>query len=418
MNPSEKGWFKKFLQLSPNIEQRKKLLEQIEHNNEQYVYAMSQPTGIMYGYPTKLPEFNFKNIDEWDGKSKMKVLLSHGFRNCLFLQEQKIINEVQLSIKINNFYEVIHPELVQHTKKKYFFFSSERSDSERSEDILNKRVDVENHWDNSFWSSFFHNSLLFLDIVFFNKWVNNPNAENLNSLKEEKEKLCFEIIKIIACAAHSNGVIEKEEEILFKYFLHSANLSPEKEEKAKKFLHTDMALKDIDWNIFDTWIVQKYVLELAILTIWSDKIVTEEEKDFLIQLYPKLNLSEEDFENSMLAIETFVMENWKDVHYLQSSANYAIVSKKVYNKMSVIMGGYKKRIKQEISESKELVQLLAKSKKTELTDEEKEKVRTQLLDILKTLPVFVIIALPGSVLTLPILLKILPKSVLPSSFQE
>ena len=179
-----------------------------------------------------------------------------------------------------------------------------------------------------------------------------------------------------------------------------------------------MALKDIDWNIFDTWIVQKYVLELAILTIWSDKIVTEEEKDFLIQLYPKLNLSEEDFENSMLAIETFVMENWKDVHYLQNNANYAIVSKKVYNKMSVIMGGYKKRIKQEISESKELVQLLAKSKKTELTDEEKEKVRTQLLDILKTLPVFVIIALPGSVLTLPILLKILPKSVLPSSFQE
>lgn len=417
MNPSEKGWFKKFLQLSPNIEQRKKLLEQIE-NNEQYVYAMSQPTGIMYGYPTKLPEFSFKNIEEWDSKAKMKILLSHGFRNCLFLQEQKLIDEAALSFKINSFYEVIQPELVKHTKKEYFFFSSERNDSELAEDILNKRVDVENHWDNSFWSSFFHNSLLFLDIVFFNKWVSNPNEENLHSLKEEKEKLCFEIIKIIACAAHSNGIIEKEEEILFKYFLHSANLSPEKEEQAKTFLHTAVSLKDIDWNIFDTWIVQKYVLELAILTIWSDKIVSEEEKDFLIQLYPNLNLSEEDFENSMLAIETFVMENWKDVHYLQTNANYAIVSKKVYNKMSVIMGGYKKRIKQEISESKELVQLLAKSKKTELTDEEKEKVRTQLLDILKTLPVFVIIALPGSVLTLPILLKILPKSVLPSSFQE
>lgn len=417
MNPSEKGWFTKFLQLSPNMEQRKKLLEQIE-DNEQYVYAVSQPTGLMYGYPTKLPEISLKNIDEWDSKEKMKILLSHGFRNCIFLKNKELVTETELAIQINTFYKIIQPELVEHTKKEYFFFSSERTNSELSEDILNKRVHVENHWDNSFWSSFFHNSLLFLDIVFFNKWVSDPSDENLKLLKDEKEKLCFEIIKIIACAAHSNNVIEKEEEILFNYFLHSANLSPEKEEEARTFLHKAVSLEDIDWDIFQSWIVQKYVLELAILTIWSDKIVTEEEKDFLIELYPKLNLSEEDFENSMLAIETFVMENWKDVHYLQTNANYALVSKKVYNKMSVIMGGYKKRIKQEISESKELVQLLAKSQKTELTEEEKEKVRIQLMDILKTLPVFVIIALPGSFLTLPILLKLLPKSALPSSFQD
>ena len=72
----------------------------------------------------------------------------------------------------------------------------------------------------------------------------------------------------------------------------------------------------------------------------------------------------------------------------------------------------------EIRESKELMELLKKSAGEELTEEEQRKIRAELLDILKLLPTFVIIALPGSFLTLPLLLKILPKSTLPSSFEE
>lgn len=44
--------------------------------------------------------------------------------------------------------------------------------------------------------------------------------------------------------------------------------------------------------------------------------------------------------------------------------------------------------------------------------------RVQLIDILKSIPAFVIIALPGSFLTLPILLKVLPKGAFPSGFQD
>ena len=64
------------------------------------------------------------------------------------------------------------------------------------------------------------------------------------------------------------------------------------------------------------------------------------------------------------------------------------------------------------------MQLLAKSTKEDLTAEEQIKVRNQLIDILKILPTFVIIALPGSFLTLPLLMKILPESALPSAFQK
>jgi hypothetical protein len=40
------------------------------------------------------------------------------------------------------------------------------------------------------------------------------------------------------------------------------------------------------------------------------------------------------------------------------------------------------------------------------------------MDILKTIPAFVIIALPFTFITLPTLLALLPKSAFPSSFQE
>ncbi|MSP84980.1 MAG: hypothetical protein EXR18_04030, partial [Flavobacteriaceae bacterium] len=71
----------------------------------------------------------------------------------------------------------------------------------------------------------------------------------------------------------------------------------------------------------------------------------------------------------------------------------------------------------ELSESKELMVLLAKSTKRDLDDSEKKKVKKQLLDICKSIPSLAIFLLPGGSLLLPILIKFIPK-MLPSSFNE
>lgn len=79
----------------------------------------------------------------------------------------------------------------------------------------------------------------------------------------------------------------------------------------------------------------------------------------------------------------------------------------------------KKGVIQEIHESKELMQLLAKSTKQKLTEEEKKKVKDQLFDILKMIPSFAIFILPFGSLILPILLKVIPNHLmLPSAFLE
>ncbi|EAR11904.1 hypothetical protein PI23P_11242 [Polaribacter irgensii 23-P] len=77
----------------------------------------------------------------------------------------------------------------------------------------------------------------------------------------------------------------------------------------------------------------------------------------------------------------------------------------------------KLRLYQELSESKEALFLLRKSTHTPLNEEEKVKVKMQLLDICKAIPALAVFMLPGGALLLPLLIKLLP-DILPSSFRD
>jgi len=77
----------------------------------------------------------------------------------------------------------------------------------------------------------------------------------------------------------------------------------------------------------------------------------------------------------------------------------------------------KNSLVQELHESKELVVLLTISTTRKLNDEEKGKVKEQLLDICKSIPAFTVFMLPGGALLLPLLIKAIP-NLLPSAFRE
>ena len=77
----------------------------------------------------------------------------------------------------------------------------------------------------------------------------------------------------------------------------------------------------------------------------------------------------------------------------------------------------KTRFLKELEESREVVHLVQKSRKTALTEAEKPKVKEQLLDICKAIPSFAVFMLPGGALLLPLLIKLIP-DILPSAFRE
>lgn len=226
------------------------------------------------------------------------------------------------------------------------------------------------------------------------------------------------ILKIIAVAANADEKLTGEEKNLFQFFLHSAHLSPSRAREATDFLTDIHSLDQISLEHVDSWLLKKYILELAILTIWADKKVESSEKEMVKQLQKKLNLQDEEVEYSMMAIEGFVLENARHIHFLQDKHSFFIVKKMYEQRVGSLINYNKKAIIQEIRESRELWTLMEKGRKNGLTPEEKQKVQTQLLDILKCLPPFIIMALPGTFFTLPMMIKLLPRNAFPSSFQD
>ena len=64
-----------------------------------------------------------------------------------------------------------------------------------------------------------------------------------------------------------------------------------------------------------------------------------------------------------------------------------------------------------------MVQLIRKSTTTELSKEEKEAVKTQFKDLVKSMPSLAIFMLPGGAVLLPIVLKVIP-DLIPSAFRD
>ena len=87
------------------------------------------------------------------------------------------------------------------------------------------------------------------------------------------------------------------------------------------------------------------------------------------------------------------------------------------DEIKLLLNKNKQRFGQELKQSKEAIFLIKKATHTHLSEEEKEKIKIQLLDICKTIPALTVFLLPGGALLLPLLIKLIP-DILPSAFQE
>jgi hypothetical protein len=414
MKPDEKGWLKEYLEF------RQDLLKDLSFENkktshpEQSLYRVIQPTGLMYGQAVSSIEY--PDSKDWSEKDRMKILLAESLiSSSLLFYDKQIKNPIELSeviIKtlesIGNFYNNIFPELATPTKT---LFGRKKTPLEIAEKILDKRVEFTEEFNDNFWVQFFHNSLLFLDIFIFGQWI-HTNADRIvaDFFKYEREELRFSVVKVIAAAAHANKTVEFEERRLLDFFLQSAGLTSEKKREAYTIFEKGIAIEEINLPTNNSWILKKYFLEIAILTIWADKRVEVMEQDFLKRLCPYLGFSEDDLENSMMAVEGFVLEHWDQLNNLQDKQNYQQVSERFINRMANVTNNNKSTLLKEVQESEELMALLKKAKSNELTDQEKKHMQELLIVVLKTIPTFVIISLPQRFLTLPILLKILPSN--------
>lgn len=416
MNLSEKGWFKRLIS-SQSVVAEEKMSDKSE-----YLYKTSHNTGLIYGHPVLPKEFKSAEFLEMSQPAKLKLVLLDGFiKTAVFPSDELIPNDPDefvhyLSESIIEYYSEVIPN---NKIKDRNFWGKKLNNEEIVEAILNDRLSSDTVELDNFWIGFFNNSLLFLDVFFFGEWIVNRHEEaSVENIQQHRDDVHLLLLQVMASAAYADNTIQEEEKVLFNQFLASAHLPETLEKKAAEYINKGVDIDTIDLSPAKTWLLKKYILELAILTVWADQIVTEEEKKFIVQLSDQLGFTREELEKSMVAIESFVLSNWGNIPFLQSKNSFDDIRARFLERISEVMVQNQSRISEEIKESKELMMLLNKSNETDLNEEEQIKVRTELIDILKTLPTFVIIALPGSFLTLPLLLKLLPKGTIPTQIEE
>jgi hypothetical protein len=410
-----KGWLEEYLQFRKDllIDVTSKSKSKSAHP-EHSLYRILQPSGLMYGHGLSFENGPEQELNE---KDRMKILLAESLiSSSLLYHDKTITNPDEFSVvivrtleSIGNFYNNIFPELATSSKT---IFGRKKSPLELAEKILEKRIDKTSDYEGNFWSRFFHNSLLFLDVFIFGQWI-HTNADKIvaDFFRYEREELRFSVVKVIAAAAHSNSNIEFEEKKLLELFIQSSGLPGSRRKEAIAIFDKGIDISEINLPSENSWILKKFFLEIAILTMWADRRVEKQEEDFLKRFSEYLGFTEEDLENSMIAIEGFVLEHWEQLEYLQNKQDYQLVSDHFVKRVSKIAEKNKGRLQREIHDSEELGELLKRSRTNELSHEEKEKMRELLIAMLRTVPTFVIISLPQKFLTLPILLKILPKNI-------
>ena len=412
MDPTEKKWIDKYIELRSVYDFSAKLNHKLSFEKKLYKYL--QPSGIIYGHPIDLPKEIEIDTTAWPVKERLQVILFESLLASYLLKNNFKGSIAELNsavIEIESFYN----KTSTHLTKKSFFESSNRSEAQILEKLFAKRVSVKAEWNSNFWQGFFHNILLFGDVIVFVEYLNNPKLTS-KDLMDYLRNMHIQIIHLLSINLNINKDTKEINVKYFQYFVESTILNKQDKKDASNW-HKASYESKFQYNYNKTaWLKRKYLLDLVALSVWADKSVSLLEKEMMAELAQRLSLDKIELDESGFAVESFVLCNWNKVHYLQKKQTYLVLSKRIIRRLQNIIEKYSGFIKTEIAENKELIALLKTSQERNLSIEEKNIVRMQLVDILKFVPTFAMLAMPMPLLTIPILLKILPNEMFPSSF--
>jgi hypothetical protein len=285
---------------------------------------------------------------------------------------------------------------------------------EKLEGALIKRTGIKPSYKGSkLWMNYLNNFFIYIDVILFKDFLAYRKTSTLINYDE----LAMNALTAITLAAHADGKIEQTEQSMFDVFLASANLSSLQNDIAIARYKQGSSFEDFTEQARDNVLFKRFLLDLSAFVIFSNHTAEEKEKDYLKEFCSEMNFSEEEQNTALLLTEQFVLNNHEQIAFLQDGSNLEKMYGNVSKRWVLILGRNRDRLAKEFQQSKELVALIKKSRSNELSKEEKEVVRTQFMDIVKTVPSLAIFLLPGGAILLPIVLKVIP-NLIPSAFRD
>lgn len=392
MNPSAQDWIKKFLSTY------KQEVIALQSTPKDAFYNQLKATGFLYGNANSL--IIKHDIDlvlshaECTKVNLFHALLHVGINNSPLQTPQEIISTIVL------YYKALDKA------KTGFLQAITFSNSETSnlENILSRRLQEINTVHKTNAVSLFTYALLYIDVLGFEHWL----SEQIDSKGFIKN---LELQTMLCCFKSLNTKQEKTE---YDNMLISLFEATPEYKNSQQSLETANSIEN-----FSGFSIQArtYILDLSTLAVWENITLDPKEYTYLKILASSLQLDKNMVQKSIENIKAFSLNSKQKVSLFE----YATPIKQFYTQstgtVKRLIVRNKDRLQKELQESGELLKLLGVSTYRELSKEEKNKVKEQLLDICKTIPSLTIFLLPGGAILLPLLVKFIPK-LLPSAFDE
>lgn len=393
INPSASGWIDKFF-TEQNFGE-----ETCSATTDNFYHSVRE-TGFIYGHIIAFDTPKLIDTKGWFKDEISKVALLNTLYTVFYLTN-KDFNTDNFIKQTVSFYNQMHPQGFNLFQK----ILPKNSASFTLEKIIDERVQTNDSIISKNFSHLITNALLFIDVVAFRQYLIHGEIPE-KYLKKIEET----IVNIVTLAFKIKSKKSQYDDLLIKLFEASIRYS-----KFSKISITSLDTLQLEY--FDNDLEKKYLLDMAGMALWSDGQIENEESYFLHSLAAILEVSDEFVAESLDKTHSFIAKHKKEIPYF----NYSNPVKHFYDQTTLsvvtLIGRNKNRLIKELTQSKELMVLLAYSTRRDLNEKEKRKVKKQLLEICKTIPSLTIFLLPGGSLLLPILIKFIP-TLLPSAFNE
>lgn len=411
LSPGSNGWITKYGNLLEKGDIKADFIIPTDMEADYYKHLLFSKSGIVFGFAAEMLFAKDLDCRNWTDEERLRLLLFESHLLVFISHGGDPVKDFEeFTESLLNFYG-------NHGTKSLLrlvtFFLKENKET-KLEFMLSKRTDIRsNIIDKTQWVSHVSNVFVYLDILLYEDFLKT------NQVIQESnyEEYAYNAMIALILSVHADGEIEDKEKYIFQVFLNSAHLDDEQKKIAQSKFKDGASFDDFTHELLSHKNFKRFLINISALTIYSSHLVTPAEAEFLVCLSECLEISEEELFETQVMIENFVLNHNDEIVFLQDNSSYEKLYGSVTNKWIKILSRNKDKLAAELRGSKELVFLIKKSTTTELTKEEKEKVKTQFLDIVKSMPALAIFLLPGGALLLPIVLKIIP-SLIPSAFRS
>ncbi|QIE58144.1 hypothetical protein G5B37_00755 [Rasiella rasia] len=391
MNPSASGWIPKYFKI------RADAVSSESHIHESISYHQLQSAGFIHGVsitsllqpiPTKI----ILTTDELTKINLFHLLVTRYFEHN---------NDATQKDAIKSILEFYH--LIEKGRKGFFNqFARYSKNHTKLERIMAVRIHESNNLLKRNFTSLLTYAFLYLDVLAYEQYL-------LGKQDVKAFITRFESTVLYACfhALQSKQKKNKYDRLLIELFEGNAAYANSKKSQ-QEFVESVKASSPHQ---------RTFILDISCLAVWDDFSMDASEAKFLRGLCEQLELSESTLATSIETIVILTQNESVQVKLFEYAHPVNQFYKQATKTVKTLIVRNKTRLITELHESGELIVLLGKSTSKELSAEEKAKVKSQLLDICKTIPSLTIFLLPGGTLLLPLLIKFIPQ-LLPSAFDE